>query len=140
MDAIAAATAEEMAAVDGVGPTIATSVAQYFTTPEAQNLVEKFRAAGVNLQGPEVTSVPQVLDGLSIVVSGTLEGFSRDGAADAIKSRGGKNPGSVSKKTTALVVGGDPGASKLTKAETLGVPILDEAGFKILLETGQLPD
>ena len=140
MDAIAAATAEEMAAVDGVGPTIATSVAQYFTTPEAQDLVEKFRAAGVNLQGPEVTSMPQVLDGLSIVVSGTLEGYSRDGAADAIKSRGGKNPGSVSKKTTALVVGGDPGASKLTKAETLGVPILDEAGFEILLETGQLPN
>ncbi|MEM9652889.1 MAG: NAD-dependent DNA ligase LigA [Actinomycetota bacterium] len=140
LDAIAAANAEEMAAVDGVGPTIAASVAQYFDTPETGELVEKFRSAGVNLEGPEVADVPQVLEGLSIVVSGTLDGFSRDGAADAIKSRGGKNPGSVSKKTTALVVGADPGASKLTKAESLGVPVLDEAAFVALLETGALPD
>jgi DNA ligase (NAD+) len=140
IDAIAAATAEEMAAVDGVGPTIAASVAAYFSSDEAAALVEKFKAAGVNVQGPELSTVPQVLDGLSVVVSGTLEGFSRDGAADAIKSRGGKNPGSVSKKTTALVVGAEPGASKLTKAEDLGVPILDEAGFEVLLETGRLPD
>ncbi len=140
MDVIAAASAEDMAAVDGVGPTIATSVAEYFAGEEARALVEKFRAAGVNLQGPEVSEVPQVLSGLSVVVSGTLEGYSRDGAADAIKSRGGKNPGSVSKKTTALVVGAEPGASKLTKAEELGVPILDEAGFEVLLETGALPD
>jgi DNA ligase (NAD+) len=128
IDAIAAATAEEMAAVDGVGPTIAASVAQYFAGDEAKALIDKFRAAGVNLQGPEVSSVPQVLDG-----------YSRDEAADAIKSRGGKNPGSVSKKTTALVVGAEPGASKLTKAETLGVPILDEAGFEALLQTGSVP-
>ncbi len=140
IDAIAAASAEEMAAVDGVGPTIATSVAEYFLSPEAKALVEKFKAAGVNVVGPEVTEIPQVLAGLSIVVSGTLEGFSRDGAADAIKSRGGKNPGSVSKKTTALVVGAEPGASKLTKAEDLGVPVLDEAGFAALLETGALPE
>lgn len=140
IDAIAAATAEEMAAVDGVGPTIAASVAEYFSSEEAKALVEKFKAAGVNVQGPELSSVPQVLEGLSIVVSGSLDGFSRDGAADAIKSRGGKNPGSVSKKTTALVVGAEPGASKLAKAEDLGVPILDEAAFEKLLESGQLPD
>jgi DNA ligase (NAD+) len=140
LDAIAAADAAEMAAVDGVGPTIAGSVAEYFATPEAAALIEKFRAAGVNLEGPQVADVPQVLDGLTVVVTGTLANYSRDGAAQAIKSRGGKNPGSVSKKTTALVVGNEPGASKLTKAEDLGVPILDEAGFEHLLATGTLPD
>ncbi len=138
IDAIAAATAEEMAAVDGVGPTIAQSVADYFATDGAADLVERFKAAGVNLVGPERSEEPQVLAGMSIVVSGTLEVYSRDGAADAIKSRGGKNPGSVSKKTTALVVGAEPGASKLAKAEELGVPILDEAGFEALLATGEL--
>ncbi len=139
IDAIMAATVEQMAAVDGVGPTIAASVHDYFATPEAAALVEKFRAAGVNLVGPEVSDVPKVLDGLTVVVTGTLGNYSRDGAADAIKSRGGKNPGSVSKKTTALVVGAEPGASKLTKAQDLGVPILDEAGFEELLATGRLP-
>ena len=139
LDAIMAASAEEMAAVDGVGPTIAASVAGYFGTEEARALVEKFRAAGVNLQGPEVTRTPQVLAGKSVVVTGTLQGYSRDGAASAIKSRGGKNPGSVSKKTTALVVGAEPGASKLSKAEELGIPVLDEAGFQELLETGLVP-
>jgi DNA ligase (NAD+) len=140
IDAIIAASVDEMAAVDGVGPTIAASVAGYFSTPEAVALIDKFRAAGVNLQGPEVSDVPQVLDGLTVVVTGTLDHYSRDGAADAIKSRGGKNPGSVSKKTTALVVGTEPGASKLTKAQELGVPVIDEAGFEHLLATGQLPD
>ena len=139
IDRIATATAEEMAAVDGVGPTIASSVAEYFASDDAKALIEKFRAAEVNLEGPEVSAEPQVLEGMSIVVSGTLEGYSRDGAGDAIKSRGGKNPGSVSKKTTALVVGGEPGASKVTKAEELGVPILDEVGFEHLLATGELP-
>ncbi len=139
IDAIMAATVEQMAAVDGVGVTIAESVARYFATPEAINLIDKFRAAGVNLEGPEVSDVPQVLDGLTVVVTGSLDNYSRDGAADAIKSRGGKNPGSVSKKTTALVVGAEPGASKLTKAQDLGVPILDEAGFEQLLATGRLP-
>jgi DNA ligase (NAD+) len=74
-----------------------------------------------------------------VVVTGTLEGFSRDEAEAAIKQRGGKSPGSVSAKTFAVVVGAEPGASKLTKAETLGVPVLDEAGFRVLLETGELP-
>ena len=74
-----------------------------------------------------------------MVVTGTLEGFSRDEAEAAIKQRGGKSPGSVSAKTFAVVVGAEPGASKLTKAESLGVPVLDEAGFRVLLETGELP-
>ena len=140
IDAIMAATATEMAAVDGVGPTIANSVAGYFATDEARALIEKFRAAGVNLAGPEASSEPQTLEGMSIVVTGSLDGFSRNGVADAIKARGGKNPGSVSKKTTALVVGGEPGASKLTKASELGVPILDEAAFVELLDSGELPE
>ncbi len=139
IDPIIAASAEDMAAVDGVGPTIATSVADYFATPEAVAVIEKFRAAGVNLDGPEVSEVPQVLAGLTVVVTGTLDNYSRDGAADAIKARGGKNPGSVSKKTAALVVGAEPGASKLTKAQDLGVPIIDEAGFEELLATGAVP-
>lgn len=139
IDAIVGATAEAMAEIDGVGPTIAQSVAAYFATPEAVALVEKFRAAGVNLEGPVRSSAPQTLDGMSLVVSGTLDNYSRDEAAEAIKSRGGKNPGSVSKKTTALVVGAEPGASKLAKAEDLGVPVIDEAAFETLLSTGGLP-
>ncbi|MDH4277477.1 MAG: NAD-dependent DNA ligase LigA [Acidimicrobiia bacterium] len=139
IDAIMAASVEEMAAVDGVGPTIAGSVAAYFATDEARALVEKFRAAEVNLTGPEASSEPQTLEGMAIVVTGSLEGFSRNGVADAIKARGGKSPGSVSKKTTALVVGNEPGASKLSRAEELDVPILDEAAFVALLDTGELP-
>ena len=139
IDRLTKATAEEMAVIDGVGPTIAASVAEYFDQPEAEQLVEKFRAAGVNLIGPKASSAPQVLAGMSIVVSGTLENYSRDGAAEAITSRGGKNPGSVSKKTTALVVGAEPGASKVTKAEAAGVPIIDEAAFEQLLADGSLP-
>jgi DNA ligase (NAD+) len=80
-----------------------------------------------------------VLAGMSVVVTGTLEGFSREEAEAAVKERGGKSPGSVSGKTTAVVVGESPGASKVTKAEELGVPVLDEAGFVALLETGELP-
>ena len=86
-----------------------------------------------------VSRLPQVLAGKAVVVTGTLEGYSREGAEEAIKGRGGKSPGSVSEKTFALVVGAEPGASKLTKAEALGVPILDEAGFETLLATGELP-
>ncbi len=82
--------------------------------------------------------VPQILSGLSVVVTGTLEGWSREGAEEAIKIRGGKSPGSVSKKTTAIVVGAEPGAAKLAKANDLGVPLLDEAGFERLLETGEI--
>jgi len=77
--------------------------------------------------------------GKSIVVTGTLEGWSREAAEEAIVARGGKSPGSVSKKTTAVVVGEGPGASKITKAEELGIPVLDEDGFRHLLDTGELP-
>lgn len=84
-------------------------------------------------------SAPQTLDGRAVVVTGTLQNYSRDSAAEAIVARGGKSPGSVSGKTFALVVGESPGAGKVTKAESLGVPTLDEAGFEELLETGELP-
>jgi DNA ligase (NAD+) len=139
LDRIMAASAEELAAVEGVGPTIGGSVAEFFASEPARAMVAKLRQAGVNLTGPEAPDVAQTLVGMSVVVTGSLEGFSRDGATDAIKARGGKSPGSVSKKTTAVVVGAEPGASKLTKAEELGVPVIDEAGFEHLLETGELP-
>jgi DNA ligase (NAD+) len=136
---IVAAPEEEIAAIDGVGPIIAKSVREFFDNPGNLDVVQRLEAAGLDLSGPEAPDVPQVLEGMSIVVTGTLEGFSRDGAEEAIKSRGGKSPGSVSKKTTAVVLGDSPGASKATKAEELGVPTLDEAGFVHLLETGLLP-
>lgn len=139
IDALGAATEEELAAIDGVGPTIARSVASWFASDDAAVLIAKFKAAGLNLEGAEPPDQPQVLAGMTVVVTGTLDGFSRDGAEDAIKARGGKSPGSVSKKTTAVVVGAEPGASKLTKAQDLGVPVLDEAAFVHLLETGELP-
>ena len=139
LDAIAAATDEQMAAVEGVGPTIAASVREWFDRQDSADLVERLRAAGVNLQGPERPDVEPVLEGRAVVVTGTLEGWSRDEAAAAVKARGGKSPGSVSKKTYALVVGSDAGASKLTKAEELGVPVLDEAAFAELLVTGLRP-
>jgi DNA ligase (NAD+) len=139
LDDLAAASEEEIAALDGVGPTIARSVASYFASGDAKVLVEKLRAAGVNLTGTAPSNVPQILAGMTVVVTGTLDGFSRDGAEEAIKSRGGKSPGSVSKKTTAVVAGAEPGASKLNKAQELGVPVLDEAAFVALLETGQVP-
>ena len=84
-------------------------------------------------------TAPQVLAGMSVVVTGTLEGFSREQAEEAITERGGKSPGSVSKKTTAVVVGEAPGQAKVTKAEELGIPVLDQAAFEHLLETGELP-
>jgi DNA ligase (NAD+) len=102
-------------------------------------MVAKLRAAGVDFGRVEVSRQPQVLAGKAVVVTGTLEGWSRDEAEAAVKDRGGKSPGSVSKKTFAVVVGREPGASKLNKAEELGVPVLDEAGFAHLLETGELP-
>ena len=87
----------------------------------------------------EASALPQVLLGQNIVVTGTLAGYTRDSAEAAIVDRGGKSPGSVSKKTTAVVLGESPGAAKVTKAESLGIPVLDLAGFEHLLETGELP-
>jgi DNA ligase (NAD+) len=139
IDRIMGASADELAAVEGVGPRIADSVHTWFADETNRAVIEKLRDAGVNLEGPAAPDLPQNLEGLAIVVTGTLEDYSREAAEEAIKSRGGKSPGSVSKKTTAVVVGASPGASKLTKAEELGVPILDQAGFEHLLETGEVP-
>jgi DNA ligase (NAD+) len=139
LDALLAASAEDIAAVEGIGPIIANAVHEFFANERNREVIEELRAAGCNFTGPERPSLPQTLEGKSVVVTGGLDGFTRDEAEDAIKQRGGKSPGSVSKKTTAVVVGVEPGASKLTKAEELGVPILDEAGFVHLLDTGELP-
>lgn len=136
---IADAPVEAMAAVDGVGPVIAASVRSWFDDPQHRELVDRLVAAGLNTRGPEASTLPQVLLGKTVVVSGTLDGYTREEAEAAITDRGGKSPGSVSKKTTALVLGASPGASKVTKAEALGVPILDQAGFEHLLATGELP-
>jgi DNA ligase (NAD+) len=139
LDRLAESTEEQIAAVEGVGSTIAQSVANWFAEPDNRTVIERLRSAGVNFAGPSAPELPQTLVGFSIVVTGSLIGFSRDGAEAAITSRGGKSPGSVSKKTTAVVVGDDPGASKVTKAQELGVPVLDEAAFVVLLETGTMP-
>jgi len=138
LDRIMSAGEEQLAGVEGVGPTIAASVHSFFEKAPNRELIERLRRAGLNFTGPAATEVPQVLAGRSIVVTGTLEGWSREGAEEAIKTRGGKAPGSVSKKTDAVVVGAEPGAAKLTKARELGVPVLDEAGFSVLLATGEI--
>ncbi|HVT65255.1 MAG TPA: NAD-dependent DNA ligase LigA [Mycobacteriales bacterium] len=137
LEAIAAASPEELAAVDGVGPTIAAAAAAWFADERHRDIIERLRAGGVSMvdEGtPERGS--GVLDGLTIVVTGTLTGFTRDGAAEAIQSRGGKVTGSVSKKTSYVVAGDAPGAAKYDKAVDLEVPILDEAGFEALLAGG----
>jgi DNA ligase (NAD+) len=139
LDAIAQATPEELSSVDGVGGVIADSIASWFSKPENQVIIEKMRAAGVDFGRVEKSDAPQTLLGKAVVVTGTLSNYSREGAESAIKSRGGKSPGSVSAKTFAVVLGESPGASKVTKAEQLGIPVLDEAGFEVLLETGELP-
>jgi DNA ligase (NAD+) len=139
LDALMAASEDDIAQVEGIGAVIAKSVHEFFANERNREVIEKLRAAGLNFTGPERSTLPQTLAGMSIVVTGTLEGFSRESVEETIKARGGKAPGSVSKKTTAVVVGEAPGAAKLTKAQELGVPVLDEAQFVHLLETGELP-
>ncbi len=147
LDAIVSKSVEELAAVEGVGEVIAGTIVSWFGQETNQGYIDRLRAGGVNFGDPAAAeeaaaaraATPQTLEGKAVVVTGTLAGYNREQAADAITSRGGKSPGSVSKKTMALVVGESAGASKLTKAESLGVPILDEAGFEHLLATGELP-
>jgi DNA ligase (NAD+) len=135
VDGIAAAGVEELAAVDGVGPTIAESVVEWFGVPWHREVVEKWRAAGVRMAQELTGTVPRPLAGVTVVVTGTLERYSRDQAAAAVTSRGGKVTGSVSKQTSFVVAGDNPG-SKYEKAVTLGVRVLDEAGFERLLADG----
>lgn len=139
LDAIVGAGEADLATVEGVGPVIAASIVRWFADPKHRAIVDKLREAGVDFGNVQTSVLPQVLAGKAVVVTGTLDGFNREEAEAAVKDRGGKSPGSVSKKTFAVVVGAEPGASKLTKAEELGVPILDEAGFRHLLDTGELP-
>jgi DNA ligase (NAD+) len=118
-----------------VGPTIALAVREWAETEWRQDIVHKWRAAGVRMEETRDTSIPRNLEGLSIVVTGSLETFSRDEAKEAILSRGGKAAGAVSKKTAFVVVGDAPG-SKYDKAVQLKVPVLDENGFRTLLAEG----
>ena len=138
LDAIAGASTEELAAVPGVGGVIAESVQKFFAVERNRALVEKLRAAGVNFQGPEKAVVPEgeaTLSGLTFVLTGTLPDLTRDDAQAAIEARGGKVTSNVSKKTSYVVAGASPG-SKLAKAETLGVTILDQQALRQLLEHG----
>jgi DNA ligase (NAD+) len=152
VEAVAAAPEGDLVAVDDVGPTIARSVREWFEVDWHAAIVGKWRAAGVELATPGFT--PPVRDesgriagggagtgaggplaGLTVVLTGTLEGYSRDEAAEAVQSQGGKVSGSVSKKTSFVVAGTNAG-SKMDKAESLGIPVLDEAGLAVLLSDG----
>jgi DNA ligase (NAD+) len=134
-EAIFTASEERLAGVEGVGPVIAVAVREWWEVDWHRAIVAKWRAAGVRLVEDAVDEGPRPLEGLSIVVTGSLEGFSRDGAKEAVQSLGGKVSGSVSKKTDFVVVGESPG-TKLDKAVQLGRPVLDEDGFRVLLEPG----
>jgi DNA ligase (NAD+) len=133
IDVIAGAAREQLAAVEGVGPVIADAVQEWFAEPWHRAVVDKWAAAGVRMSEELAAGGPRPLEGVTVVITGSLEGWSRDGAAEAVQALGGKVTGSVSKSTTYVVVGESPG-SKAEKAAALGVPTLDEAGFRGLLE------
>ncbi|MDQ0940557.1 NAD-dependent DNA ligase LigA [Streptomyces sp. V1I1] len=137
IERIEQATEEELAAVEGVGPTIAASLKQWFEEDWHREILRKWRAAGVRMQeeGGGEDEGPRPLEGLTVVVTGTLQNYTRDGAKEALQSLGAKVAGSVSKKTAFVVVGDNPG-SKYDKAMQLKVPVLDEEGFAVLLEQG----
>lgn len=159
LDSIVGAGEPALAAVDGVGPVIAASVASWFASDVNQGVVARLRDAGLTLVEPGVrpkregaqdgaeqgggardgSTPPQTLAGKSVVVTGTLEGITREEAEAAILARGGKSPGSVSTKTFAVVIGDVPGAAKVAKAEQLRVPMVAGADFIELVETGELP-
>jgi DNA ligase (NAD+) len=132
MDAIAQASVEELADIDGVGGVIAQSIVEWFAIDWHRNIIEQWSSAGVAMVNAKGEDLPQTLTGLTFVVTGGLEGFTRDSIAEAITGHGGKPSSSVSKKTDYVLVGSDPG-SKLAKAQELGVTIIDEARFLELL-------
>jgi DNA ligase (NAD+) len=137
LPALMDATEEEIAAIEGIGPVIAAGVVEWSSDPANRGLVQKLGEAGVRLEDDEPEGVAgDLLAGATFVVSGTIEGFTRDEAQAAIEQRGGRATGSVSAKTTALIVGESPGASKTARAEELGVPILNGDQFQRLLEEG----
>jgi DNA ligase (NAD+) len=150
LDAIGAASLEELAAVEGIGHVIAASVVEFLASTTNGAVLDKLRRAGLALTepgGPAATPVTgaegapgtPTLAGKSVVVTGTIAGYSREEAEEAIVSRGGKSPGSVSKKTWAVVVGSEPGAAKLRRAEELGIPVVDGSKFDELLDGGEIP-
>lgn len=132
LNAISAASLEELAAIDGVGETIAAAIKEWFSEEWHREIVERWASAGVRSTLEESVALAQTLAGLTFVVTGGLESFTRDSIVEAITSHGGKSATSVSKKTDYLLVGSDPG-SKLAKAEELGIEIIDEERFKALL-------
>jgi len=151
LDAIEAATVEQLAAVDGVGGIIAASLAEFLAAEGNVAVIGRLRGAGLTMAEPvaagsegggagAVASPEQTLAGKAVVVTGAVPGYTREGAEEAIMARGGTSPGSVSKNTFALVVGDAPGASKLKRADELGVPSVDAVSFESLLETGELPE
>jgi len=135
LHAIAGADAEQLAAVEGVGPTIAMAIVEWFGDDRHRRLLERIEAGGAQVQDEGPVGGSGMLEGITVVITGTLTGFSRDGAAAAVQELGGKVSGSVSKKTSFVVVGDSPG-TKYDKARQLGVSILDESGFQVLLDTG----
>ncbi|WP_195393387.1 NAD-dependent DNA ligase LigA [Actinomyces urogenitalis] len=139
LEALRQASLDELSQVDGVGPTIAAAWQEWLEVDWHREILDRWAAAGVRTQDEVTTTAPQTLAGLSVVVTGTLEHFTREGAKEAIVARGGKAAGSVSKRTSYVVVGANAG-SKETKARELGVPVLDEEGFRALLEHGPAAD
>nr|WP_103500128.1 MULTISPECIES: NAD-dependent DNA ligase LigA [unclassified Streptomyces] len=136
IDRIAEATEEELSATEGVGPTIAASLKAWFAEEWHREIIERWRAAGVRMVDEEAEETgPRPLDGMTLVVTGTLADHTRDGAKEALQNLGAKVSGSVSKKTAFVVVGENPG-SKYDKAVQLKVPVLDDAGFEVLLAEG----
>jgi DNA ligase (NAD+) len=135
IDGIRAASASELASADGVGMTIAQSIGEWFEVSWHADIVRKWGAAGVRLAEERADEGPRPLAGLTVVVTGSLTAWSRDSAIEAIQGAGGKVAGSVSKKTDFVVVGDNPG-SKYDKAVSLGVPVLGEPGFRVLLDDG----
>lgn len=139
LDKIIESTPEQLAQVDGVGDVIAQSISSWFAQKENIDIIRKLRTAGVDFGNVIVSTAKQTLVGKAVVVTGTLENYSRQSAQSAITDRGGKSPGSVSAKTFAVVVGDGAGASKLSSAQELQIRILNQEGFEYLLETGNLP-
>jgi DNA ligase (NAD+) len=136
LDAVMAATPEELADVDGVGPVVAQALHDWFTDERHREIVERIHAGGARTTDVDVDDGPRPLEGVTVVITGTLASFSRDGATEAVQARGGKVTGSVSKKTDFVVVGADPGSSKYDKAVKLAVPVLDDDAFAVLLAQG----